>query len=71
MMVTPHSFRRSRLGLALGGLLILASQSGCEEQAPATEPEARIEAQKKRAETLRGEIGYAPPGKALRAVRRR
>jgi hypothetical protein len=70
-MRSPQLVRRFPLGFAAGALVLLLSQPGCNEQAPATEPERRIEAQKKRAETLKGESGVALPAKTVKAVRRR
>jgi hypothetical protein len=67
----PDHRARPLTGLALATLILLPSQPGCDQPAPATEAEQRIEARNKRAETLKGEIGYAPPAKAHRNLRRR
>ena len=57
--------------LAVLALFLLLSQPGCNEPAPATEPEQRIDAQKKRGESLKGELGrLQPPARALKAVAR-
>jgi hypothetical protein len=61
----------SLAAVSVASLILLLSQPGCDQPAPATEPEKRIEAQKKRAETLKGEIGYAPPAKSHGNLRRR
>jgi hypothetical protein len=71
-MTSLHSNHRPRLILAIFALFLLLSQPGCNEPAPATEPEQRIDAQKKRGESLKGELGgLRPPAKAWKATRRR
>ena len=71
-MTSSHSDHLRPLFLAVLALFVFLSQPGCNEQAPATESEQRIDAQKKRGESLKGELGSLhPPAKALKAARRR
>jgi hypothetical protein len=71
-MTLPHSDRRPQLVLAVLALSLLVFQPGCDEAAPANESEQRIDAQKKRGESLKGEFGgLRPPSKALKTARRR
>jgi len=71
-MTTPLPVRRIQPVFAMFALVLLLSQPGCNEPAPATEPEQRIEAQSKRAVSFKGDLeGVRPPTKAFKAVRRR
>jgi hypothetical protein len=66
-----YAGRGAGLAFAVGTLILLLSQPGCDRPAPATEPARLVEARNKRAETLKGEIGYAPPARPIKAIRRR
>ena len=72
-MVAMHSQRRNRSIVIVSALVALLSQPGCGEQAPATETNQLIEAQKKRAKSLAGELSglKKPSPRAGKAVRRR
>jgi hypothetical protein len=70
-MTPTSSHARARLFLILASLGALLTQPGCNEQAPATETEQKVEAQQKRAKSLAGELsGLKTSARAGKAVRR-
>jgi hypothetical protein len=71
-MTQIYSHSTTRLLFTLTALVALLSQAGCNERAPATESDQKIEAQRKRAESLKGEIeSLQPQTKPAKVVRRR
>jgi hypothetical protein len=71
-MRLTYTHTNARLFLAVASLVSLLTQPGCNERAPATETEQKVEAQQKRAKSLAGELpGLKLSPRAGKAVRRR